>query len=708
MMNDRPLENGPTFAAAVRRALAAALRRTLAQTTPATLALAILAGAAAAPAVAQAPSPVARDAAFTADWSPEDCGVFKLEANGDEPLCGHVSVPLRHGEPASPRIRLAVVIIPAADGTLRKPDPLFLAQGGPGGSTIGSFAQVLLDDPGKRPVLDRDLVLWDQRGTYFSQPRLQCRELQRLPAEPTPEQERDAVRRCGQRLAAEAGDLSAFNSLENARDVDAVRTALGYTEFNFYGVSYGTELGQFLMRERPQHLRAVVLDAVVPLGFNLVTDVPAVKQRVMEHYARSCAESAACNAAYPNLAARYVALLDRLDKAPVPLPAGPRDKAVRAMGGGPEPRRMTGRDLDEALFQSLYVREAVPLVPYIVDRAEQGDYSFALNFVQLMQSEVDDMADGMYLSVVCSGFGDTPAQALAFPGVLARFADAARNDARQILDACGDWAIRLLDKSLLQPVRSDIPTLLLSGSFDPVTPPAHADRVAAGLSRAWAYTFPSGSHGQAFTEPCANALIAAFLDDPASRPDGSCAAKARPAFYTPDQLLSLPGRDRGSSATMGDHLRALAGPAAVVGLALLLLFAAVPVYSVTEVVRIFRGRSWTPPEGWAGRLIGAAPWVPVLAGFLLLGFIAVVSGRVAAAVGRNQLLLLVGAVPSWVKQLTWLLVPFVLAMALMTVAMALLWRHRARSLAGRVFYTVLVVAGWAVCFALVRTGLFGW
>jgi len=139
------------------------------------------------PAIAAA-SNRARDAGFSADWSPEDCGMFKLGEKDDEALCGYVSVPLRHGKADSPRIRLAVVLIPAADQSNRKPDPLFLAQGGPGGSTIGGFAQVLLADQAKRPVLNRDLVLWDQRGTYFSQPRLQCRETTKLPANAKPEQ----------------------------------------------------------------------------------------------------------------------------------------------------------------------------------------------------------------------------------------------------------------------------------------------------------------------------------------------------------------------------------------------------------------------------------------------------------------------------------------------------------------------------------------
>ncbi|HEX6019749.1 MAG TPA: alpha/beta hydrolase, partial [Burkholderiaceae bacterium] len=480
-------------------------------------------------------------------------------------------------------------------------------------------------------------------------------------------------------------------------------------------VSYGTELAQFLMRERPRGLRAVVLDAVVPLGFSLVTDAQVNKQKVMARYASSCARSKACNAAYPNLGTRYAALLDRLDKTPVRLDASaqpasapsPVAKAAAASAADADaPQWLTGRDLDAALYQSIYMREAVPLVPYVVYRAEQGDFSFVLNFVQMLQASGDDLADAMYITVVCAEFGDTPGSALRFHGLTKRLAEEGMIDAKRLLATCRDWKIRLLDKALLQPVHSDIPTLLLSGRFDPITPPEQADRVAATLSRAYRFTFAGGTHGQAFMVPCANHLIAQFLDAPTRRPDGRCVQEATPTFYTPDQLLRLPSRVPGS-ASIEDHVQALAGPGLAVGLALLLLFSAVPVYSVFEIVRVFRGRRVELPAGWRGRLIGAAPWVPVLGGFLLLAFLVAAASSIGGAIERNQFLLLVGVVPAWVKSLTWALLPFVATMALMTAALRLLWRHRARSVAGRIYYTLLVLAGWSVCLALFKTGLFG-
>lgn len=649
-------------------------------------------------------------------FTPEDCGLLKLQVREAEPLCGFVSVPLRHGDAASPRIRLAVVVIAALDVQNRRPDPLFIAQGGPGGSTIGTFAQTLLDDPAKRPTLNRDLVLWDQRGTYFSQPRLKCREGNALPPDADDKAQEEAFRRCGERLAREVGDLSAFNSLENARDVDDVRAALGYESFNFYGVSYGTELGQFLMRERPKGLRSVVLDAVVPLGFSLVTGVPIVRQQVMLRYAQSCEASPACNAAYPDLANRYQALLDRLDKNPVQVSLGPAAQPPAARNAAREPRTekrpgatatISGRDFDGALYQSIYQREAVPFIPYIIQRAEQGDFSFMLNIVGTMQASNDDMADAMYMTVVCAEFGDTPESALQFPGVIKRLVEAGQNDARQILALCRDWKIRLLDKALLEPVKSDIPTLLLSGRFDPITPPEQADRVAAHLSRAWKFTFPRGAHGQAFVLACANGMMAAFLENPERAPDGSCAREAEAAFVTPDQLISLPALRRGGSATVQDQMLALAGPARAVMIALALLFSAVPVYAFTEVVRIFRRRLAPIPEDWRGRMILAAPWVPVLAAILLAAFMFAAVSSIGGVVQRNQFLLLLGAVPAWVKELSWGLIPFMGVMALMTVTTLLLWRYKARSTLGRLYYTAQVVAGWSVCVALVRTGLFG-
>src|SRR5579864_7025405 len=109
-------------------------------------------------------------------WQSTDCIRLKVGIEDDQIDCGYVSVPRRHADPAGPAIRLATVIIKSqAAGSGRA--PLFIAQGGPGGSSIDSFAQLLISDPATRPAADRDLIVWDQRGTLFSEPALTCPEV---------------------------------------------------------------------------------------------------------------------------------------------------------------------------------------------------------------------------------------------------------------------------------------------------------------------------------------------------------------------------------------------------------------------------------------------------------------------------------------------------------------------------------------------------
>ena len=94
----------------------------------------------------------------TAAWTPVDCSTFKVTAPDDSGVdCGYVTVPRRHAEPGGPTIQLATVILPAV-GADRRSDPLFVAQGGPGGSSIDTYAMYLLDS----------LVIAAQRSTATS------------------------------------------------------------------------------------------------------------------------------------------------------------------------------------------------------------------------------------------------------------------------------------------------------------------------------------------------------------------------------------------------------------------------------------------------------------------------------------------------------------------------------------------------------------
>ena len=169
----------------------------------------------------------------------------------DRLQCGVVIVPERHGEPESGRsLRLGVAILKGLvdDGTdtLLQPDPLVMVQGGPGGSMVELmpyFGPELSAAPGIGA--DRDLVLLDQRGTLHSEPFLFCDEVYQFrvkhardPESPElRERLHEATAACRDRLTEGGVDLAAFNSVESAADVAMVVQALGYEEFDLYGVS---------------------------------------------------------------------------------------------------------------------------------------------------------------------------------------------------------------------------------------------------------------------------------------------------------------------------------------------------------------------------------------------------------------------------------------------------------------------------------------
>jgi pimeloyl-ACP methyl ester carboxylesterase len=92
-------------------------------------------------------------------------------------------------------------------------------------------------------------------------------------------------------------------------------------------------------------------------------------------------------------------------------------------------------------------------------------------------------------------------------------------------DVCAVWQAGAADPIENQPVVSDIPTLVLSGRYDPVTPPSSGRQAAETLSNSFFYEFPNLAHGAMRSNKCARRIGLAFLDDPWTEPDTSCLEK---------------------------------------------------------------------------------------------------------------------------------------------------------------------------------------
>jgi pimeloyl-ACP methyl ester carboxylesterase len=141
----------------------------------------------------------------------------------------------------------------------------------------------------------------------------------------------------------------------------------------------------------------------------------------------------------------------------------------------------------------------------------------------------------MYYSVVCSE--DAPFTSVA---TLTAAAAALRPEIRQsnlasalnTLKICGAWDVKAAPAAYKKRVTSSVPTLLLSGQYDPITPPSNATEVARTLSRSHHYEFPGSGHGVKLSSACANRMAQAFLARPSASPDSSCLVNERGAQFT--------------------------------------------------------------------------------------------------------------------------------------------------------------------------------
>jgi pimeloyl-ACP methyl ester carboxylesterase len=444
-------------------------------------------------------------------------------------LCGYVTVPERHADPATGRtLKLAVVIYksPNRDAVA---DPLLLAQGGPGGSTLylyGNNIPFLVP----RLLQTRDIVLIEQRGTRFSQPFLYCDEIEYFLIETLDDaagyedvyEKQDALQRCYDRLRRDGVNLNAYNSVENAHDMAYVTGALGYEDFNFYGVSYGALLGQHLLQLYPDRVRSMVLDSVVPMQTNWIVEAPRSANRALRGIFAACAADSLCNSRYPAIEQTFLATVNRLNGEPMEMVIQEEARTF--------PIRLTGDLLIRVLYDMMYLEPGT--IPAMIDEVAAG------NLLPLHSRVVNHAVyalagtNGMYASTMCAEDGDYRAEDLVdieglYPDVARVVGGTLDND---LLELCPVWQVTPLSDGGDTPVRSDVPTLLLSGELDPITPPAFADEVAQTLPNSTALVFPRQSHGVFFRTDCARDLIHQFVLDPTATLDVACVGRAGQAF----------------------------------------------------------------------------------------------------------------------------------------------------------------------------------
>jgi len=419
--------------------------------------------------------------------------------------CVSLSVPLDYAKPGAARIKLHVTVAPAFRQGTRN-DPLFVLAGGPG--QAGSDVLALLPAALDRVRATRDIVFIDQRGTGLSG-KLNCES--KPEHETMNEEQLEAeLRAC---IVASKAPFAAYTTAAAARDLESVRTALGYAKVNVWGGSYGTRLAQAYARAYPASVRSLVLDGVaapeqvIPAGGR-------DGQAALDGLFAQCARDAACNKAFPALRAEFEALLAKLGAGGIKLSL-------------PDPR--TAQQIDFTLTQSrflstvhniLYSPADARRLPFLIHSASRGRWQPFIARQNLAGDFGGDasMAMLLHFAVVCAE--DVPRMT---PELL-KSDDAVltRPLAEKIPALCKSMNVPAV--ALAPPSRIEAPALLLSGALDPVTPPHRAASAARHMARAQQLVVANAGHGVSQLG-CAPRLLREFLDRPQDKLDAACLAE---------------------------------------------------------------------------------------------------------------------------------------------------------------------------------------
>jgi pimeloyl-ACP methyl ester carboxylesterase len=449
--------------------------------------------------------------------------------------CGYLVVPENRTKHSGRTIRLAVAIVPAVSRTPAR-DPFVYLTGGPGGIAFSAWSRIAKSGINR----DRDVILMEQRGTLFDKPELTCPEIDHFntravslvyDAASTGRLHVAATRACRHRLAAQGIDLGAYNTTENAADFADLRTALGFAQWNVYGVSYGTDLALTLMREHPAGIRSVTLDSVVPPSLIVPSAFWGAARDGFDNLFSACAAQPGCRHHHSHVGGTFTRLVRQLERHPLTteVKAAPSEPPVKVV--------LDGDFLVNWLVTLSFAATSFPHVPAWTAELAAGHAQTIAT--QRAQGVVPPglVGYGLTYGVACGEWApyERASEVLrqgrrAFPS----YPDPVLAQVPQLpfLSAdCRAWDVPKAPVAQRAVTRSSIPALVLSGSFDAVTPTRWARFAASTLSDHTFVIIPGAGHDTFRQSDCASKVIASFVSTP-RKPDTSCVAGLKVPPFT--------------------------------------------------------------------------------------------------------------------------------------------------------------------------------
>jgi acyl-homoserine-lactone acylase len=467
----------------------------------------------------------ARAAVGTAPAAPRfEAAKCPFEADAkvlEQVRCGYLTVPENRAAPDRRRLRLAVAIVKSLSPSPR-PDPIVFLGGGPGDKVVARVPGLVTNGTLDTLRADRDLILYDQRGVGFSEPVF-CPEaiaqftgVFESPAARRAHQAQ-VLARCGDAMRRAGYDLSQYNSIASAHDLQDLRRALGHQQWNLRGGSYGTRLALVAMRVAPDGIRSAVLEGPAPPNRAKRLNMPGDFSDVVKRVSAACAAQPACNAAFPDVEQTFWQTLKVLEREPL-------NREVTGRNGVKRTIAVTAEGFAAAVNTA--IQRQLAAVPLFV-HAMRTRNDAALTAVQQALVPGAGAAafganPGFAATVEC--FEEAPLNTVSLRQRMRSLYAPVLTDGGVFSDMSqceGLHPFRATQQDLAL-VRSAIPVLILTGEFDVQTHRSNGAIVKRALKHSQLVDIPGAMHHKGLNYECTRVMMRNFYNAPMQKVDESC------------------------------------------------------------------------------------------------------------------------------------------------------------------------------------------
>ena len=367
---------------------------------------------------------------------------------------------------------------------------------------------------------DRDLYVIDPRGVGMAEPALGCRETldivrslwaRNLSVSVEYGEVLKAYSSCAARLRGEGYDLAKYNSAAVATDIKHLSEQLGVAQFSLYGASYASRYALTIARDYPEIVASMVLDGPV---FPSVRSEDYMIRNGTQAIRRAlyfCTADEDCRRDFPGIEQRFWKLVHALNETPMQMHVTDPVNFSRLSVV------LTGDRLFDAIFAEIYDENSHADLPEIIVSLEYGNTDLIAKLVRSYLDLLlnDSIADASIYSHYC---------AEEFPFELDADLEVPEDAPTFLIEreaqltvlkgaACQQWLPALALSTVEgEPIKTAIPTLILSGELDPVIPVEDIDKVLPNFTNIAYYSVSDIAHGVVAVNSCAERVAGAFYE----------------------------------------------------------------------------------------------------------------------------------------------------------------------------------------------------